>query len=84
MTVYEWIVSHPRTAFRVIRYVPAPDVVDDHGTLACGGEGESTVVYDSDAGIGVLSDLLRYELTTINDGDDGVPELEYMPDEYWI
>lgn len=88
MTIYDFITAHPADHIRIIRYEPAPDIMDEHGNLRCGGEGTSTVVFDSTTGEGDLSpDLLLKEI--INEGDDGFNdeschELEYMPDEYWF
>ena len=88
MTIYDWISKHPDDHIRIIRYEPAPDIMDEHGNLCCGGEGTSTVVFDSTTGEGDLApDLLLKEI--INSVDDegpdenGVYELEYMPDEFW-
>lgn len=84
MTVYDWITANPDSHLRIIRYIPAPDVTNEHGESICGGEGTSTTVFDSTTGDGDLApDLILKELTTVNEGDDGIPELEYMPDEYW-
>ena len=86
MTIYDWISKHPDDHLRIIQYTPAPDVLDDHGNLVCGGEGTSVTVFDSTTGEGDLApDLLLKEI--INSVDDiepdetGAYELEYMPDE---
>lgn len=87
MKLYDWITAHPDDHLRVIRYEPAPDIMDEHGNLVCGGEGTGTVVFDSTTGNGDLESLLLVDI--INSIDDegpdenGVYELEYMPDEYW-
>ena len=93
MTIYDFITEHPDDHIRIIRYVPAPDVVDDHGNLSCGGEGTSTVVFDSVSGYGELSpsfftmDIINSPVDELTDEEltdpDRVFELEYMPDEYW-
>ena len=83
MRIYDWITNHPDDPFRVIEYVPAPDIIDALGSPACGGEGTSTVMFDTETGIGNLSDLLLHDITTINEGDDGIPELEYIPEMYY-
>ena len=83
MLVSDYINSRPDGHFRVIRYVPAPDALDKDGNLICGGEGTSTVVFDSTVSGDFPPDLLWKEITAINEGDDGVPEVEYMPDEYY-
>lgn len=93
MTIYDFITAHPDNHIRVIRYEPAPDVIDEHGCPSCGGEGTSTVVFDSTTGDGELSpDLLLMDVINspedeATDDDlcnpDYVYELEYMPEEYW-
>jgi len=93
MTIYDFIHAHPDNHIRIIRYIPAPDILDEHGNLTCGGEGTSTVVFDSTTGEGDLSfDLLPKEVINdpeedLSDNDltdpDCVYELEYIPDEYW-
>ena len=84
MKVYDWITQNPDSHLRVIRYDPAPDVLDDRGCLVCGGEGTSTVMFDSTTGDGDLSpDLMLVDISAINEGDDGTPELEYIPDDLW-
>lgn len=90
MTVHDFISKHPYDHLRIIRYTPAPDIQDEDGHWMIGGEGTSTVVFDSTTGDGDLSpDLVLKEI--INDpeetgpGEDGAYELEYMPDEeYWL
>ena len=94
MTIYDFISAHPDDHIRIIRYEPAPDIMDDNGNLVCGGEGTSTVVFDSTTGDGDLApDLLlmdvinspEEELTSDELTDPlRVFELEYMPDEYYI
>ena len=84
MKVYDWITAHPDEHLRIIRYDPAPDVIDEHGNYSCGGEGTSTTVFDSTTGEGDLSALLLVDITTVNEGDDGIQELEFLPDEYCI
>jgi hypothetical protein len=94
MTIYDWISNHPNNHLRIIRYVPAPDVMDAHGNLTCGGEGTSTVVFDSSTGDGDLApDLMLKEITNSPDAEatdeekmdpDYVWELEYIPDEFWF
>lgn len=86
MYIYDFITAHPDAHIRIIRYTPAPDVLDEHGNLVCGGEGTSQTVFDSTTGEGDLApDLLLKEI--INDVDTQEPEddepyeLEYMPDE---
>lgn len=89
MTIYDFITAHPDNHIRIVRYIPAPDIIDEYGIPSYGGEGESTVMFDSMTGEGDLSpDLLLMEV--INsvepeevDGSD-IYELEYMPDEYWL
>lgn len=87
MKIYDWITSHPDDHLRIVRYIPAPDVIDEHGKLSCGGEGTSTVMFDSTTGEGDLSGLLLEEITNDWEGtgpdDSGAYELEYMPEEYW-
>lgn len=84
MKIVNWIDAHPDDHLRIIRYDPAPDVMNDRGELVCGGEGTSTVMFDSTTGEGDLSpDLLLQDITAINEGDDEVAELEYIPDEPW-
>ena len=58
MTVYDWISAHPDDHLRIIQYTPAPDVQDEHGSWVCGGEGDSTTVFDSTTGEGDLQSLL--------------------------
>lgn len=90
MTVHDFISKHPDDHIRIIMYTPAPDVLDDHGDLVCGGEGTSIVVFDSTTGEGDLApDLLLKDV--INSPEDegpdeeGAYELEFMPDEeYWL
>lgn len=93
MTIYDFISAHPDEHIRVIRYEPAPDVIDEHGNLSCGGEGTSTVVFDSTTGEGDLAGLLMLDVINspeeeLSDDDlldpDHVYELEYIPNEYWI
>ena len=88
MKIYDWITAHPDDHLRIIRYEPAPDIMDDHGNLICGGEGTSTVMFDSTTGEGDLApDLMLQEIT--NDWEEQEPskdepyELEYIPEEYW-
>ena len=92
MTIHEFISKHPDEHLRIICYEPAPDIEDEHGNLSCGGEGKSTIVFDSTTGEGDLSIYLRKEIINspedeMTDDDlidpDHVWELEYMPDEYW-
>lgn len=83
MTVYDFITKHPDKHIRIIRYTPAPDIMDEHGQLVCGGEGDSEVVFDSTTGEGDLQTYLLNEITAENEGDDGVTELEFIPDRYW-
>ena len=84
MKIVNWIDAHPDDHLRIIRYDPAPDVMNDRGELVCSGEGTSTVMFDSTTGEGDLSPaLLLQDITTINEGDDEVAELEYIPDEPW-
>lgn len=86
MTVHDFISAHPDAHIRIIRYCPAPDVIDENGHLSCGGEGTSTVVFDSTTGDGDLSpDLLLVDvINTVEEPEpDGAYELEYMPDQYW-
>lgn len=83
MTVYDWISANPDSHLRIIQYTPAPDVQDEHGSWVCGGEGESTTVFDSTTGEGNLQSLLLKEITAENEGDDGITELEFIPDKYW-
>lgn len=89
MTINDWFHDHPDDHVRIICYVPAPDIIDEYGNLSCGGEGTSTVVFDSTTGDGDLPfDLLPKEI--INDWEDsgsesdGAYELEYLPDSYYI
>ena len=89
MTIYDWLTAHPDDHLRIIRYVPAPDIIDEFGNLSCGGEGTSTVMFDSTTGDGDLApDLMLKEV--INNWDetgpdeDGAYELEYLPDEYYF
>lgn len=88
MTVYDFITAHPDAHIRIIKYIPAPDVLDEHGNLVCGGEGISETIFDSTTGEGDLApDLMLKDV--INDVDNQEPdedepyELEYMPDEYY-
>jgi len=88
MKIYDWITAHPDDHLRIIRYEPAPDIMDDHGNLTCGGEGTSTVMFDSTTGEGDLApDLMLQDIT--NDWEEtgpdanGAYELEYIPEEYW-
>ena len=88
MTIYDFITAHPDDHIRIIRYVPAPDIIDEHGQFVCGGEGKSTVIFDSTTGDGDLApDLLLKEIINSYEGEEigasVVHELEYMPDEYW-
>lgn len=83
MTVYDWITNHPDDHLRIIRYTPAPDVQDEHGNWCCGGEGDSETVFDSTTGEGDLQSLLLKEVTSADEGDDGIMELEFIPDKYW-
>ena len=84
MKVYDWITAHPDDHLRIILYTPAPDVLNDLGQLVCGGEGTSTVVFDSMTGEGDLApDLLLKDISAVNEGDDGVAELEFLPEECW-
>ena len=88
MTIYDWITKHPDDHLRIIRYVPAPDIIDEHGNLSCGGEGTSTVIFDSTTGEGdIAPDLMLKEIINnweeTGPEEDGAYELEYMPDEYW-
>lgn len=84
MKIINWIDAHPDDHLRIICYTPAPDVLDDRGCPICGGEGTSTIVFDSTTGeCDLAPDLLLQDVTTVNEGDDGVAELEYMPEEYW-
>lgn len=85
MKIHEWLDAHPDDYLRVVLYTPAPDVQDEHGNWVIGGEGTSTVVFDSTTGSGDFPpDLLMKEITTINEGSDGTAELEFMPDECWV
>lgn len=88
MTIHDWITAHPNDHLRIIRYVPAPDIIDEHGNLSCGREGTSTIVFDSTTGDGDLApDLMLMEI--VNDWEEtgpdnsGAYELEYIPNEYW-
>lgn len=93
MTIYEFISKHPDDHIRIIQYEPAPDVMDEHGNLVCGGEGTSTVVFDSTTGDGDLSpdlmwkDIVNSPEDELTDEDlmdpDHVWELEYIPDAYY-
>lgn len=92
MTIYDFITAHPDEHIRILRYVPAPDVIDEHGNLSCGGEGTSTTVFDSTTGEGDLSSLLLEEIINSPEDEmtpddltdpDHVYELEYMPEEFW-
>lgn len=83
MTVYDWITKHPDDHLRIVQYTPAPDVKDEHGQLVCGGEGDSEIVFDSATGEGDLQAYLLKEITAENEGDDGITELEFIPDRYW-
>lgn len=87
MKIYDWITDHPDDHLRIIRYDPAPDIMDEHGNLSCGGEGTSTVIFDSTTGEGDLSpDLLLMDIINnweeTGPDNDGAYELEYIPDEY--
>ena len=85
MKIHEWLNAHPDDHLRVIMYTPAPDVQDDNGHWMIGGEGTSTVVFDSTTGSGDFPfDLMMKEVTAINEGSDGTAELEFMPDECWV
>jgi len=88
MKIYDWITAHPDNHLRIVRYDPAPDVIDEHGNLTCGGEGTSTVMFDSTTGEGDLApDLMLQEITNdweeTGEDDDNAYTLEYIPDEYW-
>jgi len=88
MKIYDWITAHPDNHLRIVRYDPAPDVIDEHGNLTCGGEGTSTVMFDSTTGEGDLApDLMLQEITNdweeTGKDDDEAYTLEYIPDEYW-
>lgn len=84
MTIYDFISAHPDDHVRVIRYIPAPDVIDEHGCPVCGGEGTSTVMFDSTTGEGDLAGLLMEDIinSDCNELCDGVYELEYMPEDF--
>ena len=89
MTIYDWITKHPDDQLRIIQYTPAPDVLDDHGNLVCGGEGTSVTVFDSTTGEGDLAPdlLLKEVINSVDDNgpdDEGVYALEYMPDECYV
>ena len=84
MNIHEWACENLCTPLRIILYVPAPDIIDEHGNLSCGGEWKSTVVYDSTGDSDLPFDLALREITAINEGDDGITELEYIPDEYCV
>ena len=84
MYIHEYIAAHPADQIRVICYTPAPDIVDDHGCLVCGGEGTSTVMFDSTSGGGdIPPDLMVKDIVSISECD-GVTELEYYPDEEYV
>lgn len=88
MTIHEWITAHPNEHLRIIRYEPAPDTEDEYGNLSCGGEGTSTVIFDSTTGNGDLPpDVMLNEIINSWEDEgpdrDGAYELEYMPVEYW-
>lgn len=88
MTIHDWISKHPDAHLKIIRYEPAPDIEDEHGNLVCGGEGISTVMFDSTTGEGDLApDLLLKEIINSVDDEepdeDGAYELEYIPDRYY-
>lgn len=85
MLLCDYLSRFPDDHIRIIRYVPAPDVLQDDGTFRSGGEGTSTVVFDSTTGAGDLApDLLFVELSdyTVKETDDGSPLhiVEYIPD----
>ena len=85
MTLYDYISRYPDDHIRVIRYVPAPDMLMDDGSFRSTGEGTETVVFDSTTGAGDLApDLLLVELSdyTVTETDDGRPLhiVEYIPD----
>lgn len=85
MKIANWIDKHPNDHLRIIKYEPAPDVIDNHGDHVCGGEGKSTIVFDSTSGDGDIPfDLYMKDVTAINEGNDGIAELEYIPDEYYF
>lgn len=81
--IYEWIQKYPNIPFRVLRYDPAPDVLDENGNYVCGGEGTTTVMFDSTQSGDIPFDLYRRDIIAVNIGDDEIPELEYLPDEYY-
>jgi len=81
MTIHDYISAHPDDPLRIILYEPAPDVLDDRGEPVCGGEGKSAVVFDSTISGDLPFDLPWREITAINEGDDGVTELEFIPDD---
>ena len=88
MYIHEFINKHPDSHLRVIRYTPAPDVMDQHGNLVCGGEGTSVIVFDSTTGDGDFPpDLLWKEIinSAEEEGPDelGAYDLEYIPDEFY-
>ena len=86
MKIHEWLKDHPDDQLRVIMYVPAPDVQDENGNWVIGGEGTSTVVFDSTTGDGDFPpDLMMKDIINsgweYGPGEDGAYELEFMPDE---
>lgn len=93
MTIHDFINAHPDNHLRIIRYVPAPETIDEHGHLVLCGTSTSTVVFDSTTGDGDLAfDLMLQQI--INDPEEDMTdedrmdpdycyELEYMPEEYW-
>lgn len=88
MRIYDFLTEHPDDHIRIIRYEPAPDIMNDRGELVCGGEGTSTVVFDSTTGAGDIAPdlMLEFVSTSYDDEtDDGDPLhiVEYIPDEPW-
>ena len=85
MTINDYVNLNHDKLFRIIQYIPAPDILDNDGNFICGGEGESIVVFDNTTGKhDIPFDIMRCDITTINTGDDNIPEVEYIPDEYYV
>ena len=88
MTIYEFINEHPNDHIRIIRYEPADDIIDKYGKPVCGGEGISTIMFDSTTGDGdIAPDLMMKEVINNPEPEStaigNVWELEYIPDKYW-
>lgn len=84
MIINDWLELNPNVPLRVIMYTPAPDILDEHGNLACGGEGTSKVVFDSTISDDLPFDLRRRDIISTFTDDDGITVLEFLPDECYF